>query len=50
MRWLFGLFLVAHGLVHMAIWMAPATRDAPFAVRRGRWSWRSPPASRSCCW
>ena len=23
MRWLAGLFLVAHGLVHLAVWVAP---------------------------
>ena len=36
MRWLFGLFLIAHGLVHAAIWLAPATQEAPFDVRRTR--------------
>jgi len=30
MRWLAGLFLVAHGLVHVAIWVPPAQKDAPF--------------------
>ena len=34
MDWLFGGFLIAHGLVHVAIWLAPATDDAPFDVRR----------------
>jgi hypothetical protein len=29
-RWLAGLFLVAHGLVHVAIWSAPRSEDAPF--------------------
>ena len=33
MRWLFGLFLVAHGLIHVAIWLTPASSDAPFDVR-----------------
>lgn len=33
MRWLFGLFLVAHGLIHVAIWLTPANSDAPFDVR-----------------
>jgi hypothetical protein len=34
MRWLLALFLVAHGLVHVAIWLTPASSDAPFDVRR----------------
>jgi hypothetical protein len=25
-----GLFLIAHGLVHLAVWLAPAAEDAPF--------------------
>ena len=25
-----GLFLVAHGLVHLAVWPAPPKEDAPF--------------------
>ncbi len=25
-----GLFLVAHGLVHLAVWIAPPPPDAPF--------------------
>lgn len=31
-RWLFISFLVAHGLVHLAVWLAPATpgAKAPF--------------------
>jgi len=33
MRWQFGLFLVAHGLIHVAIWLTPASSDAPFDVR-----------------
>ena len=33
MRWLLGLFLVAHGLIHVAIWLTPANGDAPFDVR-----------------
>jgi hypothetical protein len=33
MRWLLGM--VAHGLIH-AIWLAPATKDAPFDVRHSR--------------
>jgi len=33
MSWLFGAFLIAHGLVHAAIWLAPASDDVPFDVR-----------------
>lgn len=29
-----GLFLLAHGLVHLAVWLAPASADAPFDPRR----------------
>jgi hypothetical protein len=29
-----GLFLVAHGLVHIAVWLAPARPDAPFDSHR----------------
>lgn len=29
-----GLFLVAHGLVHLAVWIAPQPPDAPFDSRR----------------
>jgi uncharacterized membrane protein YphA (DoxX/SURF4 family) len=29
-----GLFLIAHGLVHLAVWVAPAPPDAPFDSRR----------------
>jgi hypothetical protein len=32
MRWILGLFLIAHGLVHLAIWLAPSTKNAPFDV------------------
>ena len=32
MRWIVGLFLIAHGLVHLAIWLAPSTKTAPFDV------------------
>jgi hypothetical protein len=30
MSLLAGLFLVAHGLVHVAVWLAPQPPDAPF--------------------
>lgn len=33
-RVLFSLFLVAHGLVHVAIWTAPRSTDVPFSVDR----------------
>lgn len=33
MRWLAGAFLIAHGLVHLAIW-APRPKDPPFDVNR----------------
>lgn len=33
MSWLFAAFLIAHGLVHAAIWLAPASDDVPFDVR-----------------
>jgi len=28
-----GLFLVAHGLVHIAVWVSPQPPDAPFDAR-----------------
>ena len=28
-----GLFLIAHGLVHLAVWLAPPPPDAPFDSR-----------------
>ena len=28
-----GLFLIAHGLVHLGVWLAPASEDAPFDPR-----------------
>jgi len=28
-----GPFLIAHGLVHLAVWVAPAPPDAPFDSR-----------------
>lgn len=28
-----GLFLIAHGLVHLALWLAPPPPDAPFDSR-----------------
>jgi hypothetical protein len=33
MRWLMAGFLVVHGLIHAAIWLSPASGDAPFDVR-----------------
>ena len=33
MRWLAGAFLIAHGLVHLAIWL-PKTQNPPFDVNR----------------
>lgn len=33
MRWLAGAFLVAHGLVHLAIWL-PRAQNPPFDVNR----------------
>ena len=36
MSWLFGLLLIAHGVVHAAIWLAPVKDDAPFDVRHSR--------------
>ena len=29
-----GLFLIAHGLLHLAVWVAPAPPDATFDARR----------------
>jgi hypothetical protein len=29
-RWLAGLFLVAHGVLHLVIWIIPTPADAPF--------------------
>jgi len=31
---LVGLFLIAHGLIHLAVWLAPAPPDATFDARR----------------
>jgi hypothetical protein len=28
-----GIFLVAHGLLHLAIWLPPSTSDSPFDPR-----------------
>ena len=33
-RMLLGLFLVAHGLIHAAIWATPKSADAPFDAAR----------------
>jgi hypothetical protein len=30
LRWLAGLFLVAHGVLHLVIWIVPTPPDAPF--------------------
>ena len=32
MRWIAGLFLIAHGLVHLAIWLPKPDGKAPFDV------------------
>lgn len=32
MRWIAGLFLIAHGLVHLAIWLPKPDEKAPFDV------------------
>lgn len=32
MRWIAGLFLIAHGLVHLAIWLPRPDAKAPFDV------------------
>jgi hypothetical protein len=34
LRWLGGLFLVAHGLIHLAIWVPRPPADAPFDAHR----------------
>lgn len=34
MRWIAGLFLIAHGLVHLAIWLPRPEAKAPFDVCR----------------
>jgi hypothetical protein len=28
-----GIFLILHGLVHIAVWLAPPPPDAPFSAR-----------------
>jgi hypothetical protein len=33
-RWIAGLFLIAHGLVHLAIWLPRPDEKAPFDVGR----------------
>jgi len=30
MPWLAGLFLIAHGILHVAIWVPPSPKDVPF--------------------
>ena len=32
MRWIAGLFLIAHGLLHLAIWLPNPDAKAPFDV------------------
>lgn len=32
MRWIVELFLIAHGMLHLAIGLAPSTKTAPFNV------------------
>lgn len=32
MRWIAGLFVIAHGLVHLAIWLPKPDEKAPFDV------------------
>jgi hypothetical protein len=34
MTTLAGIFLVAHGLLHLAVWVAPQAPDAPFDPHR----------------
>jgi len=34
LRWLAGLFLVAHGVLHVAIWLPSPTTNAPFNAHR----------------
>ena len=34
MQWIAGLFLIAHGLVHLAIWLPKPDPKAPFDVGR----------------
>lgn len=34
LRWLAGLFLVAHGVLHVAIWLSPPPKNAPFDAHR----------------
>ncbi|HEV8339971.1 MAG TPA: hypothetical protein VGR25_10010 [bacterium] len=33
-RWLVGLFLVAHGFIHVAVWLPPYRGEAPFNPSR----------------
>lgn len=33
-EYLFAAFLIVHGLVHLAVWLAPAIEDAPFQADR----------------
>lgn len=35
-RWLVGLFFIAHGLVLAAVWLVPPKGDAPFNSSRSR--------------
>jgi hypothetical protein len=34
LRWLAGLFLIAHGVLHMAIWLPSPTENFPFNAHR----------------
>ena len=34
MRWIGGLFLIAHGLLHIAVWVPPSPANVPFDTSR----------------
>ena len=47
MTTLAGIFLIAHGLVHLAVWIPPAAADAPFDPGRSWLLGEARPAARS---
>ena len=34
MRWIGGIFLIAHGLLHIAVWVPPSPASVPFDTSR----------------
>ena len=47
MTTLAGIFLIAHGLVHLAVWLPPSAADAPFDPGRSWLLGDARPAART---